>query len=278
MNGWLKKQSNRGVYRWMAIFAIPILLGSVLFYRAEVPQVIAQSSVSSLNSVTAAVKGQKVLVFSPHPDDETIGVGGYIAASRKEGADVKIVLVTNGDWHHQRDERYSEFEKATAILGVTENDLVFLNFPDAKLRQQNQSVLYAAFKEQLDAYNPDIVIIPLPQDYNPDHSTIGKIMETILKAEQQKRTVYEYLVHYEILYPSPRKYDTNLFLSPPKKLITSDRWQRFELSQDVEDLKKTAIFAYKTQLDDPWLNGLLLSHIRRNELLAISKDLGDTIR
>ncbi len=38
-------------------------------------------------------------------------------------------------------------------------------------------------------------------------------------------------------------------------------------------VKKAAIFTYKSQLDDPWLNGLLLSSIRRNELLAIPKTL-----
>jgi hypothetical protein len=39
--------------------------------------------------VKVGQKDQKVLVFSPHPDDETIAAGGYIIKSVKNGADVK---------------------------------------------------------------------------------------------------------------------------------------------------------------------------------------------
>ena len=72
---------------------------------------------SAPSPVSAATAGQKVLVFSPHPDDESIAVGGYIAQSIENGADVRIVLVTNGDWHHKEAVRYAEFKKATGILG-----------------------------------------------------------------------------------------------------------------------------------------------------------------
>lgn len=270
----MKRKPSRRAILWFIIAAIIALFGGLYLYRAEVPQVLAQSAIGSLQDAGAAANGQKVLVFSPHPDDETIAIGGYIAQSIKDGAEVKIVLVTDGNWHHQKDLRYSEFKKATGILGVTENNLVFLNFPDGRLRKQNPTMLYKALKEQIDLYDPDIVIFPTPRDYNPDHSTIGRLMEEILEAEPQERTVYEYLVHYEILYPRPRKFDPNLNLLPPDKLITADQWQCFPLSQDIENLKMSAIFTYKSQLNDHWLKGLLLSYVRRNELLAIPKKLG----
>ncbi len=215
------------------------------------------------------------MVFSPHPADETIGVGGYIAQSRKEGADVRVVLVTDGNKHHNEDIRYTEFKKATAILGVPESDLVFLNFPDGKLREQDKATLYERLKDQIDLYNPDIVICPHPRDAHPDHSTTGRIVEEILKTEPDKRTVYEYLVHYELLYPRPRKFAPNLCLLPPKHLVPFGReWRCFLLPQDISDLKVAATFTYKSQLNDPWLHGLLLSSVRRNELFAVPKDLG----
>ena len=265
---------SKGRNRWFAVTAVIVLFGSLYFYHAEVPQVLPQSAIYSLNDAATPTQGQKVLVFSPHPDDETIGVGGYIAQSRREGADVRIVLVTDGNKHHNEAIRYSEFKKATAILGVTESNLVFLNFPDGKLREQDESTLYNALKEQIDLYNPDIVIYPHPRDANPDHSTIGRIVEGIVKTESSKRTAYEYLVHYELLYPRPRKFAPNLYLLPPKSILSFDKeWRRFPLPQEIEDLKMTATFTYKSQLNDPWLHGLLLSSIRRNELLAIPKDV-----
>jgi LmbE family N-acetylglucosaminyl deacetylase len=260
---------------FLAVAAAIALLGGMYFYHGEVPQVLAQSAISSLNDAMVPASGQRILVFSPHPDDETIGVGGYIAQSRKDGADVRIVLVTDGNRHNQKDLRYSEFKKATGILGVPESDLVFLNFPDGKLREQSESALYEAFKEQIDSYSPDIVIYPHPRDANPDHSTTGRIVEEILRAESQKRIAYEYLVHYELLYPRLREFDPKFYLLPPKHLLALDpEWQQFPLSQDTEDLKGEAILTYKSQLNDRWLKGLLLSSIRRNELLAVPKGLG----
>lgn len=266
----LKQKLGGKRRRWLIVAALVVLSGGLYFYYAEVPPVLAQSTTGSLHNVAAAASGQRVLVFSPHPDDETVGVGGYIAQSIRDGADVRIVLVTDGNYHHNQAVRYAEFKKATSILGVPQGNLVFLNFPDSKLREQDEGTIYQAFKQQIDLYNPDIVIYPYPRDYNPDHSTTGRIVEEILKAEPRKITAYEYLVHYEVLYPRPRGLYTGLYITPPKRLVTADRdWQQFLLSQDIEDLKAQAALTYQSQLHDPWLRGLLLSFIRKNELLVI---------
>jgi hypothetical protein len=64
-----------------------------LLYISDVPPVMAQSAAAALPDVVIPQSGQRILVFSPHPDDETIGAGGYIAQSIENGADVRIVLV-----------------------------------------------------------------------------------------------------------------------------------------------------------------------------------------
>ena len=273
---FLKKKLSSRKILWICAAIIIVLSGTALYaYDNAVPQVLAQTAVSSLPEVTMPVRGQEVLVFAPHPDDETIGVGGFIAQSRKNGASVTIVLVTNGNFHNQESLRYSEFKKAAAILGVSESDLVFLNFADSKLDRINQTLLYNALKQQIDIFNPDIVVFPHPRDANPDHAVIGKIVESILKADPHQRSDYEYLVHYEILFPRPRKYDPNLYLLPPKRLINAaDQWERVPLTQDTENLKSAAIFTYQSQLKDPWLKGLLLCSIRKDELLAVPQNLG----
>ena len=243
-----------------------------LLYPLNVPAVLAKSSVESLPDVLMPQSGQKVLVFAPHPDDETIGVGGYITESLKDGAYVRIVLVTNGNFHGNEQVRYAEFKKATQILGVPESNLVFLGFPDGKIDKMDPTTLYTSLKTQIDQYNPDILIYPNIRDANPDHSTIGKVVEDILKAEPHKIIDYEYLVHYRHIWPRPREFAPKLDLSPPDQLINADTsWEKIALSQNVENLKSKAIHAYDSQLDNPWLNGLLQSSIRKNELLAVHK-------
>ena len=70
-----------------------------ILYVSDVPPVMAQDGTAALPEVVMPQSGQRVLVFSPHPDDESIGVGGYIAQSIANGANVEIVLVTNGNFH-----------------------------------------------------------------------------------------------------------------------------------------------------------------------------------
>ena len=244
-----------------------------LLYISDVPPVMAQSAAAALPDVVIPQSGQRILVFSPHPDDETIGAGGYIAQSIENGADVRIVLVTDGDFHGNEDVRYAEFKKATQILGVSGRQLVFLGLPDGKLDKMDPPALYSALQLQIAQYNPDIVVYPDIRDDNPDHSAIGKMMEKILKADPNEITGYAYLVHYKLIWPRPRALAPRLNLTPPNRLLNANTsWEKVPLSQTDENLKSAAINTYKSQLDNPWLHGLLLSSIRRSELLAVPKN------
>jgi N-acetylglucosamine malate deacetylase 1 len=266
----LKERLNGRRRRRFIIVAIVALVSGLCFYNVAVPGVPTQSAIGSLVDVAAPANGQRVLVFSPHPDDETIGIGGYIAQSIRNGADVRIVLVTNGNYRHQEAIRYAEFKKATGILGVPETSLVFLNFSDHSLQTINQTVLEAVLRIQIDQFHPEIIIYPHPKDYHPDHAAIGKAVTAILESGQYNVTAYEYLVHYELIWPQPRKFAPNLHLLPPKKLTgPGNQWMVFNLTQNIEKQKEEAIFTYQSQLRNQWLHGLLLSSIRENELLAI---------
>jgi LmbE family N-acetylglucosaminyl deacetylase len=266
----LKSFFRKKRHLWLSIIVFVVVFLGLVSYYLVYPRVLPQASIYLLDDAETPKEGQKVMVFSPHPDDETIGVGGYIAQSRKEGANVRIVLVTNGNKHHNENTRYAEFRKATGILGVAESELVFLNFPDGTLHKQSASELSSKLRKQLDDFNPDIVIYPHPKDFHPDHSTIGRIMEEILAEAPNKRIAYEYLVHYEFFYPRPKIFAPDLNLLPPLRLLLFDRsWKRFLLTEEVENLKQEALLSYQSQLKDVVLKELLLASIRKNELLAV---------
>jgi LmbE family N-acetylglucosaminyl deacetylase len=163
----LRTKFSKKRYQCFAIGATTLAMGSLFFYFTQVPQVAAQAAVRQLHEVAAPARGQKVLVFSPHPDDETIAVGGYIAQGIRNGADVRIVLVTDGDKHHQKAIRYAEFEKATGILGVPQANLIFLNFPDGRLSSENQTVLSASLRAQIGQYSPRHNYLPASEGLQP---------------------------------------------------------------------------------------------------------------
>jgi LmbE family N-acetylglucosaminyl deacetylase len=252
------------------------VIGALLFIELAVsynliwPRVLSQLAIWSMPDVPAPVEGQKVLVLAPHPDDETIGAGGYIVQAIQAKARVRIVLVTDGNKRQNEGVRYAEFKKATGILGLTEADLVFLNLPDGSLSKQPPGVLSDMLNAQLTDFNPDIVIYPNSADHHPDHAAIGKTMRALIAAGPGQRIVYEYLVHFGLFYPRPHHFTPDLYLLPPVNLLTREKqWQCFMLSGEIEALKREAINSYKSQMDNVELKDLLLALVRRNELFAV---------
>jgi len=94
----------------------------------------------------------RLIIFSPHPDDESLGAGGLIQRILNKGGKVKVVFVTSGDgfpegvetedhishptpkdYRKYGKEREHEAVKALAVLGVKKRDVTFLGFPDGGL-------------------------------------------------------------------------------------------------------------------------------------------------
>ena len=185
----LRLKLSLGWLRYLAIAIVSILTASLLFYLLEVPPVMAQSKVSKLGILAGATTEQKVLVFSPHADDESIAAGGYIAQSIINGANVTIVMVTDGNAQDKEAMRYRSSKKLLAFSAYQKLTSSFLGFPDGKLDSENQVALQASLHMQIDNYNPDIVVYPNPHDYNLDHQTIGRAIERILKTESHHITL-----------------------------------------------------------------------------------------
>jgi len=106
----------------------------------------ADSGVFSLDPIK---KSDRILILAPHPDDEIIGCAGVIQRALSQGAQVKIVYLTNGE-HNQfafmvyekrpillKGEfislgklRRSESVKSAELLGLSRQNLIFLGYPD----------------------------------------------------------------------------------------------------------------------------------------------------
>jgi LmbE family N-acetylglucosaminyl deacetylase len=76
-----------------------------------------------------------LLVVAPHPDDEVLAAGGLLATALAAGRDVHVAVVTNGDYYGTDYglSRETESVNALGLLGLPENDVVFLGYPDAGL-------------------------------------------------------------------------------------------------------------------------------------------------
>lgn len=123
----------------------------------------------------AELRGERLLVFAPHPDDEVIGCGGLIALHRREGRTVRVVIATDGAGAGEAAVREEESRRGLARIadGI---ELEFLRFPDRGLGQDAAP----AIREQLAAFRPDLVLVPSLVEIHPDHLALARlVVETI---------------------------------------------------------------------------------------------------
>jgi N-acetylglucosamine malate deacetylase 1 len=148
----------------------------------------------------------KVLVVAPHPDDESIGCGGALRRHVERGDRVAAVYLTSGELglkQFPREEawkiRETEAQKAAKILGLAEP--VFLRFPDWTLREHVE-VAAAALARLLKSEAPEMIYVPHPLEWHPDHKAALAILFAALKEAEISATIRG----YEIWTPMP-EYD-----------------------------------------------------------------------
>jgi len=131
---------------------------------------------------SCALDKKSMIVFAPHPDDETFGCGGTIAKRLSEGYVVLIVVLTDGryafsalfgiDAEPTSDElkeiRKAEVRRATEILGVSDKNLLFLDYEDGTL-DKNFNEVKGKIIEILAKNTPEEVYYTYVKDIHIDH-------------------------------------------------------------------------------------------------------------
>jgi LmbE family N-acetylglucosaminyl deacetylase len=123
--------------------------------------------------------GSRVLVLSPHPDDDAIGAGGTLVKLKRAGAVVTSLVLTDGGEGvpgRPRAEvagvRRGEEEAAARRLGI--DRVVFWDEPDGGLRVTSTAA--ARLRAALDEARPDAVFLPSFLDAHPDHRAVTPLL------------------------------------------------------------------------------------------------------
>ena len=143
------------IRRRVALFGLALLVCSA---RSS-PEPRSAGSRSSLFAVDSEAKAQgpvrrslrgadtpgnvEWLVLAPHPDDATLIAAGVIARAVRSNAGIAVAFMTNGDLSCSRDglAREAESIRALAELGLDEQRVYFLGYPDGYLARLGHVVL-----------------------------------------------------------------------------------------------------------------------------------------
>lgn len=114
----------------------------------------------------------KILVFAPHNDDETIGMGGTIAKYASMGHEIFICEITSDQNLDVAEKIKKEALDAHKILGVKES--IFLDLPVVGLKNMETTTLNHTIAQVVRAIKPELAFIPHKGDMHIDHEETSK--------------------------------------------------------------------------------------------------------
>ncbi|PYL09907.1 MAG: hypothetical protein DME33_02610 [Verrucomicrobia bacterium] len=173
--------------------------------------------------IPAFTSRSRLLLFAPHPDDESLACSILLQRAVRAGVAVRVVYVTDGDdnpWPQRLLERKwrlsaadrrrwgrlrrTEALAALRVLGVNSSAARFLALPDQKLT----AILMCNGQSALERFAPIIVdweptdlLAPSISDTHPDHSALAVMLRLVLSESFSEvvatgqMAVWSYAVH-----------------------------------------------------------------------------------
>src|SRR4051812_11180384 len=193
------------------------------------------------------------LIVAPHPDDETLGAGGLIAAQTSRGVAVSVAAVTDGEGAYPDmpglpAQRVQEQTNALRRLSVLGERITRFRFPDG-----NVTSFEGQLEEQLAPLisREMLVVTTWKGDHHPDHQACGRVAERLAKAVGAPLCSYFFWTwHYGSAHD-----------------IQALPARRFMLHDELRRAKAEALQCHRSQLEheggEPVLAEILLKPARR---------------
>lgn len=192
-----------------------------------------------------------------------MGCGGTITQKSKEGCDVSVVFMTDGRNSHSKlsestrpsplemkEMRKAEALNATRILGIPKQNLLFLDFEDQKLRE-NQDLAQEKLVSLLKELNPGEIFFPQEKEYHIDHRVTTILVRNALTILDLHPLEYKYIIAWSFPFylfqhiMSEDMFDQVVSRFSKGKLVNLDISMSYPL-------KRKAIEQYKSQVALPF--------------------------
>ncbi|HEU5268039.1 MAG TPA: PIG-L family deacetylase, partial [Jatrophihabitans sp.] len=135
-----------------------------------------QSTLDAATQLAVPKSGEHIVVVAAHPDDETLGAGGLIALAARHGAQLTVLVASDGEASHpsspthRPDElaqlRRRELHAAVAELAPSAT-VVLLGLPDGKLADHRRQISAAIDEAGAGCTH---LVTPWVADEHPDHA------------------------------------------------------------------------------------------------------------
>ncbi|MFI7449658.1 PIG-L deacetylase family protein [Nonomuraea sp. NPDC049714] len=121
----------------------------------------------------------KVLIVSPHADDEVLGCGGLVSRLSSTGSDVHVLYCAIDGMKHYGlavpttyEQRLAEVEEVSKLLSFTYS----IAYGDRGLTERLDTLpkrdLVDLIQDHIDKREPELLLLPSGDDYDQDHAAV----------------------------------------------------------------------------------------------------------
>tara|TARA_B110000027_G_scaffold79547_1_gene84621 strand:+ start:761 stop:1435 length:675 start_codon:yes stop_codon:yes gene_type:complete len=145
---------------------------------------------------------KKVLILSPHADDEILGCGGFISKYSKQNYHINVLVLTNANKGAPEIFTTAEIKKLRNESKVANNfigtkRLFFENLPAINLNNYPVYKITNIIDKYITDINPEIVLIPSINDIHDDHKIIFRAAKVSMRPN--KISNLKKILSYEVL-------------------------------------------------------------------------------
>jgi LmbE family N-acetylglucosaminyl deacetylase len=160
----------------------------------------------------------KILVISPHADDETLGVGGTLIKRKNQGAEIAWINVTKPHsgigWSAQDViRRVNEVDRVCENYGI--DKFIQLDYQASNITEGDLPEIIISIADVVSRFSPDEVFIPHWSDAHSDHRLTFEAAWATLKwfraKSVQKVLAYETLSETNFMLPSEPQFIPNIY-------------------------------------------------------------------
>ena len=150
---------------------------------------------------------QRLLIIAPHMDDEILGCGATMLL-HEDKSQVHCIYTTDGarspapllPWTGSIERDIIAIRRREALgvmegIGIPQDNLVFLDFPDGKLFRHSRQ-LESRLREEISRIDPAVVFAPFRYDLHSDHVATNRCTRSALSKDTNDRLLLEYIVYY----------------------------------------------------------------------------------
>ena len=180
---------------------------------------------------------KKILVIACHPDDETLGCGGYFDKYKNRNK-FKVIFLAEGSSCRYKDKvknkikidrdiaiRRNSALKALKLFSI--NDISFYNHTCGQLNKVPQTKINRIIENEIKDFKPNVIFTHSNKDLNLDHQTIFKSVLVATRPTVIKNIVNE-VYSFEILSSTEWNYSKNFqpnyFIKISKTNLTN-KWK-----------------------------------------------------